>query len=117
MIFLGGAFSHAVGKVPRRGDFRVQPEYDAAIAACAPALDELAAAHRILAEVDEDLLYARVDLARGLDGRPALIELELIEPDLYLDYDPERGTAFAAAVAARAGAAASSAGKPLAANP
>ena len=80
------------------GDFRVQPEYDGIISACTPEADELEAAARILAAVGEPLLYARIDLARGLDGRPALIELELIEPDLYLGYDPAAGAAFAAAV-------------------
>jgi hypothetical protein len=47
------------------------------------------------------LLYARVDLVRGR-RRPRLIELELIEPDLYLGYDSGAGTRFAAAVAAAA---------------
>jgi hypothetical protein len=70
LIYFGGRFSHAVGKVPQPGDFRVQPEYDGIIAAIEPAADMLAAAGRILAAVDEDLLYARIDLAPGLDGRP-----------------------------------------------
>jgi hypothetical protein len=97
LIFFGGAFSHAIRKVPQPGDFRVQPEYDGIIAACAPEPDELAAAERVLATVEEPLLYARVDLVRGLEGQPQLIELELIEPDLYLGYDPGEGAKFAAA--------------------
>jgi hypothetical protein len=55
----------------------------------------------VLAAIDEDLLYARVDLVRGRDGAPALIEIELIEPDLYLGYDPAGGSGFAAAVRER----------------
>jgi hypothetical protein len=97
LIFFGGRFSHAISKRPQPGDFRVQPEFDGIISPYSPAPDELAAAARILAAVDEDLLYARVDLVRGLSGAPELIELELIEPDLYLGYDPNRGAAFAAA--------------------
>jgi hypothetical protein len=97
LIYFGGRFSHAISKRPQPGDFRVQPEYDGIIAAYAPAADELAAAERILAAVEEHLLYARVDLVRGLSGAPELIELELIEPDLYLGYDPASGTGFAAA--------------------
>ncbi len=97
LIFFGGRFSHAISKRPQPGDFRVQPEYDGIIAAYAPAPDELQAATRILAAVEEDLLYARVDLVRGLSGAPELIELELIEPDLYLGYDEDGGAAFAAA--------------------
>jgi hypothetical protein len=97
LIFFGGRFSHAISKRPQPGDFRVQPEFDGIIAGYHPAPDELAAAERILGAVDEDLLYARVDLVRGLSGAPELIELELIEPDLYLGYDPGRGAAFAQA--------------------
>lgn len=47
------------------------------------------------------LLYARVDMLPGPDGAPVLLELELVEPSLFLacgDDAPER---FAAAVAAR----------------
>ena len=97
LIFFGGRFSHAISKRPQPGDFRVQPEFDGIIAAYQPAPDELEAAGRILAAVDEDLLYARVDLVRGLSGAPELIELELIEPDLYLGYDSNTGAAFAEA--------------------
>ena len=97
LIYFGGRFSHAISKRPQPGDFRVQPEFDGVIAAYQPAPDELAAANRILAAVGEDLLYARVDLVRGLSGVPELIELELIEPDLYLGYDANQGAAFAAA--------------------
>lgn len=99
LLFFDGRFSHAIGKRPQPGDFQVQPEYDGIIAACDPTPAQLEAAERILAAVEDELLYVRVDLAVGLDGKPTLIELELIEPDLYLGYDPARGAAFAAAVA------------------
>ena len=98
LIYFSGRFNHAIRKLPQPGDFRVQPEYDGIITRYDPAEDELAAAARVLEAVEEDLLYARVDLVRGLDGRPALIELEAIEPDLYLGYDPKEGTLFAKAV-------------------
>lgn len=99
MIFFGGAFSHAIGKRPQPGDFRVQPEFDGIIAGYCPDAAEHEAAARILAAVEEPLLYARIDLVRGLDGAPQLIELELIEPDLYLGYEEGAGARFARAVA------------------
>jgi glutathione synthase/RimK-type ligase-like ATP-grasp enzyme len=99
MIYFGGAYSHAISKRPQPGDFRVQPEYDGIIAAYRPDADEQEAAARILAAVEEPLLYGRVDLVRGLDGKPQLIELELIEPDLYLEHDEGAGARFAAAAA------------------
>ncbi len=100
LIFCGGRFSHAIRKRPQPGDFRVQPEYAGIITPHEPAPDELGAAQAVLARVEEPLLYARVDLVRDLGGIPVLMELELVEPDLYLGYDARRGLAFAEAVRA-----------------
>jgi glutathione synthase/RimK-type ligase-like ATP-grasp enzyme len=98
LIYAGGAFTHAIRKRPQPGDFRVQPEYDGIITAHAPEADEMAAGAAILAAIDEDLLYARIDLARHANGAPVLMELELVEPDLYFQHDPAKGAAFAEAV-------------------
>lgn len=103
LFYFAGRYSHAVSKRPQPGEFRVQPEYDGIIRACEPAPEERAAAQRILAAAGEALLYARIDLVRGPGGAPLLIELELIEPDLYLGYASDRGAAFAAAVRERIG--------------
>jgi glutathione synthase/RimK-type ligase-like ATP-grasp enzyme len=100
LFYIGGRYSHAVRKVPRAGDFRVQPEYEGVITAETPDDDELAAAEAILTAVQEPLLYARVDLVRDLEDRPVLMELELVEPDLYLGHDPAAGRRFAEAVLA-----------------
>lgn len=98
LLYFAGRFSHAVRKVARPGDFRVQPEYDSTVTGYVPMADELAAAERVLEAVEEPLLYARVDFVRDLEDKPALIEIELIEPDLYLGYEPEAGARFARAV-------------------
>ncbi len=87
LIYLGGRFSHAIRKRPRPGDFRVQPEYDGINTAHAPEADELAAAEAVLAAIDAPLLYARIDIMRDLAGAPVLMEAELVEPDLYFEYD------------------------------
>ena len=102
LIYIGGRFTHAIRKRPKAGDFRVQPEWGGLITPHAPAPDEFAAAERILAAVEEPLLYARIDLARDLSGAPALMELELIEPDLYFQHDPGGGAAFVEAIRAAA---------------
>ena len=96
LLFFGGRFSHAIAKRPRPGDFRVQPEYQGIITAHQPLADELATAEAVLAAIDEKLLYARIDLLRAAEG-PRLIEIELIEPDLYLGFDPADGALFAQA--------------------
>lgn len=101
LIYLGGRFSHAIRKVPRSGDFRVQPEHGAQIARHDPAPDERATAEAVLATIDESLLYARVDLVRDLSGEAVLMEIELTEPDLYLQYAPAGDAAFTEAVRAQ----------------
>ena len=62
----------------------------------------LAAALSALAAAETTLLYALVDLVRDLKGRPVLMELEAIEPDLFLGYDPGAAGQFVAAVASAA---------------
>jgi hypothetical protein len=99
LFYFDGRYSHAILKRPGDGDFRVQPEHGAVLTPHAPAADERAAAEAILAAVEEPLLYARVDLLRLPDGTPALMELELVEPDLSIELDPGGGRAFVEAVA------------------
>ena len=55
-----------------------------------PTPAELAVAERALAAVPEapELLYARVDLVDGEDGQPRVMELELVEPNLFLSLHP-----------------------------
>jgi glutathione synthase/RimK-type ligase-like ATP-grasp enzyme len=98
LLYLGGSFSHAVSKVPQPGDFRVQPEFGGIIAPYDPWPDELAAAEAALTAAGAPLLYARVDLVRDLKGRPVLMELEAIEPDLFLGDHPAAQARFAEVV-------------------
>ena len=102
LLFFGGRFSHAVRKRPRSGEFRIQIQFGG-LYAPEPDPDPVALAlgERVLATVEEELLYARIDLARGPDGQWLLMEAELIEPDFYLNHAPDGGKAFVAAVAAR----------------
>lgn len=107
LIYLGGTFSHAILKVPAPGDFRVQEEFGSEIVAVRPLPDQFETAARILAGVQgaEEALYARVDLVRMPEGGWALMELELVEPSLYLRMDPEAPGRFARALVSYAGAA------------
>ena len=60
----------------------------------------LALARQVLDAIGAPLLYARIDLVPGADGRWLLMEAELIEPDLYLGQAPDAGAAFADAARA-----------------
>ena len=92
-LYFGGEFSHAVNKRPKDGDYRIQSSFGGRELPYAPKLEELATAKTVLSYLSETPIYARVDLLRGLDGDLKLIELEMIEPYLYLPFasDNENG--------------------------
>ena len=97
LLFYGGQFSHAVLKRPAAGDYRVQWEFGgSAVSAVAPA-HLIAGAERVLAAAPGDLLYARVDGVER-NGQLVLMELELIEPHLFLGWDERAAARLAAAV-------------------
>jgi len=107
LVHLGGAYSHAIRKGPMlvpglevvSGLF---VEED--IRPAAPSAREAAVARAALAAVPggaERLLYARVDLVPGPDGEPVVLELELLEPSLFLAHAPGAADRLAAAIAGR----------------
>lgn len=98
LFYFGGAFGHAILKIPRSGDFRVQAQHGGRdIPVIAPSA-AIVAAEAVLALITEPLLYARVDLVADGAGGFLLMELELIEPQLFFEHAPDRGLAFARAV-------------------
>jgi glutathione synthase/RimK-type ligase-like ATP-grasp enzyme len=102
-LFFDRQFSHCALKRPAAGDYRVQSEYGGSEVAHSPTAEELALASSVVDCIEGDLLYARVDMLRGLDGKLALIEIELIEPYLYPEQGPNMGAGFAAALKRLAG--------------
>ncbi|MFD5512779.1 hypothetical protein ACFWIB_34185 [Streptomyces sp. NPDC127051] len=94
LVFLGGAFSHAMRKGPVLTDLggidndRV-PHPDLVLHR--PSAAELALAEAALAAAPgaRALLYARVDIATADDGTPVLMELELVEPNLFLGHSED----------------------------
>lgn len=82
-IFFNGQYSHTVLKQAKSGDFRVQHFFGGSVHTPAPPAGLLAAATRIVEQFAEGCLYARVDGVE-LDSELALMELELIEPFLFL---------------------------------
>ncbi|MEL6869934.1 MAG: hypothetical protein AAFO81_09050 [Pseudomonadota bacterium] len=99
LFYFSGALSHAILKAPKPGDFRVQEEFGGAITAIDPDANLRAAGDAALASIDAPPLYARVDLVRGnRDDAWQLIELELIEPSLYLRMDSQAPARFARSV-------------------
>lgn len=105
LMFFGGVYSHAVLKRPRAGDFRVQAEHGGAAEAGDPGAPMVADALGALAAAPGGAagsVYARVDGCM-VDGRFTLMELELIEPALFLSAHPDAPSRFAVAVMDRVG--------------
>jgi glutathione synthase/RimK-type ligase-like ATP-grasp enzyme len=102
LVFFGDRFSHATLKRPAAGDFRVQWEYGGSAVAMSPPPHLLGDAQRALAAVDGRTVYARVDgVERG--GRLIVTELELIEPHLFLGWEPTAAGRLAHVLAAALG--------------
>jgi len=90
-LYFGGGFSHGLVKKAKAGDYRIQSLYGGYEEHYTPTPEERASARQVLDALDFTPLYARVDLIRGNDGQLKLIELEMIEPYLYLSYAEGEG--------------------------
>jgi glutathione synthase/RimK-type ligase-like ATP-grasp enzyme len=98
IVWIDGEPTHAVRKSPRfLGDAESVSE------AVPIAEDEAALARRAVAAAPGSLLYARIDVARGDDGAPRVMELELIEPSLFFPRAPHALARYVGAVRARLG--------------
>jgi glutathione synthase/RimK-type ligase-like ATP-grasp enzyme len=93
LIYFNKVFSHALLKVPKTGEFRVQEEFGGDIIPLVPSVELLDLGDKIISLVQEDLLYARVDLI-PFNGHYALMEIELIEPALYFRTNKNASTNF-----------------------
>jgi glutathione synthase/RimK-type ligase-like ATP-grasp enzyme len=98
LFFFNGHFSHAILKVPAPDEFRSQEERGAQILAVSAEPGLLRSGERAMAAVRSRSLYARIDFVRNGSGGFDLMELELIEPSLYLRTEPEAPARFAEAL-------------------
>ena len=101
-MYIDGAYSHAVLKRPAAGDFRVQKEHGGRAELFHPDSALLDQADEIAATVPQvrDSLYCRID-AVARDGKLVLMELELIEPELFLGLAEGAAERFAKAISRR----------------
>ncbi len=100
LFFFGGRYSHAILKSPKSGDFRTQEEHGAEILPVEPQATLRETAHDIVARIDPQPVYVRADFVRGNDDAFLLMELELIEPSLYLRTNDGAPRRFAEALTA-----------------
>lgn len=102
LIFFGGHFSHCVRKYPKLGDFRVQTEHGGRSEASVPSAALIAQATKAVERGVPASLYARVDgVVR--ESQLLLMELEVVEPELFFRADTGAAERFAAALLAAVG--------------
>jgi hypothetical protein len=114
LVFLGGVFSHSLRKRAVLGPDEVAPTTPGELGVAEAMLQEdlvtasrcepeaLSFATEVIEEIGERFgtpLYARVDLLLDVSG-PLLLELEAVEPLLYLELCPGASQRFAEAVRA-----------------
>lgn len=102
LFFFSGAFSHAILKRPAESEFRSQEERGAEIQPIVPESLLLLRGQQALRTLFAQPLYARIDFVRDRDAF-VVMELELIEPSLYLRTDSESPARFARAIDERFG--------------
>lgn len=100
LVYFDGVFSHAVRKRPPLGEFRVNSRFGATRSAETPPPDVTEQGARALRALPEMPLYARVDgVVR--DGDLIVLEVEVLEPALFLEFDPPAAERFAEATVKR----------------
>lgn len=94
LMFARGQLSHAVQKIPSPGEYRVQDHHGGSVHLHRATADEIAIALAALDVTPSTVTYARVDLV-STDRGPIVMELELVEPALFLDVDTSSPATFA----------------------
>ena len=88
VVVIGGEITHAVAKRPSVGEWRVQSEFGGSAVRVTVTPEHERVVASVLDAVDDVPVYARVDLV-DVDGVMLLMELELIEPELFFQLAPE----------------------------
>ena len=94
LMFFGQRFTHAVRKLPKNGDFRVQTEHGGSVALETPPQRLIDAAERVLHALPETPVYCRIDGVES-GGAFTVMEVEAIDPVLFFALHPPAATHFA----------------------
>ncbi len=98
LMIIDGRFTHAVRKTAKDGDFRVQDDHGGVVHPCNPTEEQIELAERTMAACEPAPVYGRVDMVRDNTGQWVVMELELIEPELWLREKPAAAEILARAV-------------------
>ena len=95
LIMIGSKYTHAVKKIAKKGDFRVQDDHGGKVEEYIPIKEEILFAENCLRAIPFSPIYARVDIVYDNKKQPSLSELELIEPELWFRNNKESATLLA----------------------
>lgn len=98
LILFNGKFSHAVLKKGKKGEFKVQDDFGGTVHRYTPTKEEINFAEKVVSVCEPTPVYARVDIILDNNNKPAIGELELIEPELWFRFYPPAADLFADAV-------------------
>ncbi len=101
MMVMNGKFTHAVLKIAKPGDFRVQDDFGGTVHHYTPTEEEIAYAEHAVKSCPEMPIYARVDVFLDNQNKLALAELELIEPELWFRNYPKAAEELAIGIKER----------------
>ena len=89
LIMIDRKFTHAVKKIAKKGDFRVQDDHGGKVEKYYPSQTEILFAEQCIENSPFSPIYARVDIVYDNKNKISLSELELIEPELWFRNNPE----------------------------
>ncbi|UII75742.1 hypothetical protein LV716_15990 [Flagellimonas sp. HMM57] len=101
MMVFNGKFTHAVLKVAKQGDFRVQDDFGGSVHDYKPSKTEIEFSEKVVNAVPELPIYARVDIFKDNNSDWALAELEIFEPELWFRHNPEAAIVLALTIKER----------------
>lgn len=98
LMVMGTTYTHAVLKIAKPGDFRVQDDFGGTVHEYTPTKKEIDLAIAAVKACETLPLYARVDIVTDNNGKPAISELELVEPELWFRRNEEAAGVLAKGV-------------------
>ncbi|MBR9853943.1 MAG: hypothetical protein GYB37_05105 [Algicola sp.] len=98
LMLFNGEFTHAVLKIAKTGDFRVQDDFGGSVHNYSPSAEQIVFAKNVVKAAPELPVYARVDIFKNNDGNWALAELEIFEPELWFRLNPSAANRMASAI-------------------
>ncbi|MEC9208947.1 MAG: hypothetical protein VX762_00810 [Bacteroidota bacterium] len=95
LIMIGEKYTHAVKKIAKEGDFRVQDDHGGSVEEYTATKEEILFAENCLKASPFKPMYSRVDIVYDNQNKPSLSELELIEPELWFRNNTKSATLLA----------------------